>query len=106
MPLTHDPEYQNELETLSLEATSTARGEKRRSLIFITAFLSLVIYVIKNLDVESTTETLLMLGACTISLIAVIHAAIGRIQTSLVLLIATTEWVGRKQLGEYEKPDN
>lgn len=46
-----------------------------------------------------------MLGACTISLIGVIHTALGRIHASLVLLIATTEWVGRKQLGEYEKPD-
>ena len=105
MPLIHDSEYQNVLEQLGRDAYSTTRSALWRDVIFIIVLLSLAIYVIKDLRVESTTEILFMLGACTISLIAVIHAALGRIHTSLVLLIATTEWVGRKQLGEYEKPD-
>ena len=105
MPLIHDHEYQNELEKLSRDSYSTTRMEKWVSLILITALLSLAIFVIKGLGVESTTETLLMMGACTMSLAAVIHSTLARIHTSLVLLIATTEWIGRKQLGEYEKPD-
>ena len=42
--------------------------------------------------------------ASTLCLVAVINSAVRVMHMSLTLLVATVEWVGRKQLGEYESP--
>ena len=40
--------------------------------------------------------------ASTVCLVAVINSAVRVMHVSLTLLVASVEWVGRKQLGEYE----
>ena len=105
MPLIHDPEYQEELDKATAAALSNNRSFWWRSLLGSAVFLAVVVFLLNQSGFKDSTSILIMLGACTVCIVAVVNSAVTAIHTTLVIVAGAVEWVGRKQLGEYKAPD-
>lgn len=105
MPLTHDHEYQVELDKAKASALAGNKSFWWRSLIGSLVFLAVVAYLLHISNLEDSTPILVMLGACTVCIVAVVNSAVTAIHTTLVIVAGAVEWVGRKKLGEYKSPD-
>ena len=105
MPLIHDPDYQAELNKIKNAALSSNRSFWWRSLLSSVVFLSAIAFLLHNSGLSDTTSILIMLGACTVCVVAVVNSAVTAIHTALVIAAGATEWTGRKLLGEYKERD-
>ncbi len=104
MPLIYDPEYQRELDAITRK---TASGNRQVYWWHLLATAGTLAGVFWGLSYFGASDAQLVAGvvlASTLCLVAVINSAVRVMHVSLTLLIATVEWVGRKQLGEYESP--
>ncbi len=104
MPLKHDPEWGRELDTIRARAFAENRWHWWGSLIFtgMTFFFVLGASALYEMPAQYLMVAAIVIS--TLCLIAVIESAVRAIHAPLLILVATVEWVGRKQLGEYEPP--
>ncbi len=105
MPLKFDPEYQEELDRVRDDTLKIDQGMWWWRLIAYLAVLAASIFLLQASALDHSTKVLVMLAVCTACVIATVNTAVTIIHGTLTILIAATEWVGRKQLGEYQEPD-
>ena len=104
MPLIHDPEYQAELDKLKSKCLSTGRFALARGVIGYGAILVIGFFVLsKWLSGSDFMGAMLILA--TLVLVATINEIGNALVASLAINAGAIEWVGRKQLGEYEPPE-
>ena len=104
MPLIHDPEYQKELDFIKARALRENRQVWwAQLLIFGGVFVGLY-WVLKSIEASDSTVIAATVAVATLCVLCSIHSAVRSIHVMLTILIAATEWVGRKQLGEYKSP--
>ncbi len=104
MPLKFDPEYGRELTVIRDKALRENREFWWGSILMAGGLLAAVVgglHYASAPDALAITATLAVSALCVI---AVINSGVRAVHASLAVLIAVTEWVGRKQLGEYEPP--
>ncbi len=101
MPLTHDPEWQKELDfNRKVEIKDSIFGFWV-TLIVSALFLAAVVSYLNGADVSDTRAVITIVAASTICLVGAIRSAASVISLKLKILICVAEWVGRKQLSEY-----
>ncbi len=106
MPLIYDAEYQKELEAVARKAASGDRQVWWGHLLATTGVLAGLFWGLSYFGASGAQIVAGVVVASTVCLVAVINSAVRIMHVSLTLLIASVEWVGRKQLGEYESPNN
>ncbi len=104
MPLRFDAEWGAELEKLRSHTTAGNRRFSRLSFLAIFFVLAGSIWYLDQSSISDGKFVSLIVALSTLILVWIINSAVGVVHGSLVLLTATTEWVGRKQLGEYDAP--
>jgi hypothetical protein len=102
MPLIHDAEY---IEAL-LGVKENFKNENYMYFRYImpishVLLAGLVAWVLPMFGVANTVAAIM--GAC-MAIVSAIAWLTYEIRFQFVVSIAVTEWVGRKQLGEYQKP--
>ncbi len=103
MPLLRDPEYEK---AISKIASETLRDHIGHAWWLVVAAASLLSAFIVGMTLSGFTGSVLIASTTalsTVCLIVIIREIGVELHTSLVVLVGVTEWVGRKQLGEYEK---
>ena len=103
MPLLRDPEYEK---AISKIADETLQDHRWQAWWLITLAASLLSALIVGMVFSGFTGSVLIsstVALSTVCLIVVIRKLGATLHASLVVLVGVTEWVGRKQLGEYEK---
>ena len=104
MPLIFDPEYQAELEKYR---DLTIRNDRELYWLLIYMALGFAAVFGASLFGDRATATVIsaMIAVAALGLAYVIIKVGTIIHVTLVLNGAGDEWVGRKQLGEYEPPN-
>ena len=105
MPLRFDAEWGAELEKNRSLATAANRRFSILSFLAIFFLLAGSFWYLDQTSISDGKFVSLIVALSTLILVWIINSAVSAVQVTLVLLIATTEWVGRKQLGEYSAPD-
>ncbi len=105
MPLRFDAEWGAGLEKNRSRATAANRRFSILSFLAIFFLLAGSIWYLDQTSISDGKFVSLIVALSTLSLVWIINSAVGVVHGSLVLLTAATEWVGRKQLGEYDAPD-
>ena len=103
MPLIHDPEYQTALEHFVAKTKKTSRKILAVH-IALCVGLGISVLVLSNQLSGSELVAATMVLSTTL-LIYVVNIAVRILWTNLVIISTIIEWVGRKQLGEYEPPE-
>ena len=104
MPLIYDPEFQAELDKIRSQCQSNGRFSLAASVIGYGAILVIGFFVLsKWLSGVEFMGAMLILA--TLVLVATINQIGNVLWTSLAINVSTVEWVGRKQLGEYQPPE-
>ena len=103
MPFVHDPEFQKVLEKLREDVLKRNRSFWWASLITCTVILIIASILIDVTELSSNLKFSLIIVACTLCVIAIINSAVTAIHGALTVVVGTVEWVGRKQLGEYDE---
>ena len=103
MPLHFDPEYQENIEKLMNKA---AREDRRiyGFLLYLAVAFAAVFGALQAVGADSLTVISAMIAVAGLGLARIIITVGILIHINLVLNMAVVEWVGRKQLGEYEPP--
>lgn len=103
MPLIFDPEYQAELEKMR---DLTIRNDRKLGWLLLYMLLGFagVFGALRGVDADASTVISAMIAVAGLGLAYVIIAVGAIIHATLVVNGAGDEWVGRKQLGEYEPP--
>ena len=103
MPLIFDPEYQAELEKYR---DRTFRTDRRLYwlLLYMALGFTAVFGVLRAVGADLPTVISAMIAVAGLGLACVIIVLGTLIHATLVINGAGDEWVGRKQLGEYEPP--
>ena len=104
MPLTNDNEYNEVMESVKSEMTTTFLWSWWIRVLSIGSLIFFSIWWLEHSNLSDTAKIMGTVGVCTICLVATIVSLANLIRGALVTLVASTEWVGRKQLGEYEPP--
>ncbi len=104
MPLIYDAEYQRELDAITRKTASGNRQVWWGHLLATAGVLAGLFWGLSYFGASGAQLVAGVVLASTLCLVAVINSAVRAVHMSLTLLVATVEWVGRKQLGEYESP--
>ena len=104
MPLIHDPELLAEIDTLIETTTNEDKAGRKTRFIRVFLILSAVLVCVEVLGLETGMKLSIVIISCTLVIMWVAYDMILILHGSLVLVMAIIEWVGRKQLGEYEPP--
>ena len=104
MPLKFDPEYGREIKILRDGAQRSSREFWWGSLLMAGGLLAAVVGGLHYANVPDGLAITATLAVSALCVIAVINSGVNAVHATLVVLIGATEWVGRKQLGEYESP--
>ena len=104
MPLIYDPEYQREMETIVAKARKRNARARMVRLGVNAVILAAALYVAESIGLQEQQVLSVVVVAATLCVIATINSAADAIHGSLVVQISVLEWVGRKQLGEYDRP--
>ncbi len=105
MPLKYDPEWQNELDKVSERVLRNNRQFWWISFVATGVILCGLLWLLSRFGMSQAYVISGTIVVASLCLVAVINSAVTTIHASLALLTATVEWVGRKQLGEYEPSD-
>lgn len=105
MPLTHDPEYQKELDKIKGNILKRNRSSFWFSLVISAVILILLLLILNASNLSDNLKTSIIIITCTLVLIAIINSAVTAIHGAVTIVAAAVEWVGRKQLGEYKEPE-
>ena len=100
MPLKHDPELKAETDKILDETFLNDKAATRVIMIKCIVFLAVVFGVLEFLSPRHLLVG--MMVASTLCLIYVVSFWATIIHASINLVSAASEWVGRKQLGEWE----
>ena len=103
MPLLFDPEYQAEIEKLT---ENTIRNDNifYWRLLYMAFGFAAVFGALRAVGADAPTVISAMIAIAGLGLAWIIITVGVLIHVNLVLNMAAVEWVGRKQLGEYEPP--
>ena len=104
MPLTFDPEYQAELEKYR-DLTIRSDRELYWLLIYMALGFAAVFGASRAVEADASTVISAMIAVAGLGLAYAIIRVGTIIHATLVVNGAGDEWVGRKQLGEYEPPN-
>ena len=104
MPLKHDPEFSLELDNVIEKTLNNDKAARKTRFIYLLIFLSVVLVFVEVLGLETGAKLSVVITSCSLAIMWVMYDAIITLHGSLVLVMAGIEWVGRKQLGEYEPP--
>ena len=105
MPLIHDPDWQSELDKIQTKVARTNVIAWWGRLIFNTIILGGALWLLIYLEAPEGTMISAMVAVATLCIVATANAAADALHETLAILVSTVEWTGRKQLGEYEKPE-
>ena len=103
MPLIFDPEYQAELERLR---TKTVRNDKALSWVLLYMIIGFTagFGALRAVGADAPTMISAIIAIASIGLAYIVIKIGVTLHATLVLNGAAVEWVGRKQLGEYQAP--
>ena len=103
MSLTHDVEFQKELDLVIKQAR--AKGVFYWWITLLVTALLLIGFsvALSRSNLGDAFKISLMIAAATLCLIAIINSGINHLHQSLVVVVGTMEWFAKKQLGEYER---
>ncbi len=104
MPLTHDPELQEEIEKVIDTTILEDKAARKIRFIFLVLFLTAVFVCVEVLGLQTGTKVSVIIISCSLAIMWVLYDVMIILHSSSVLIMAAVEWVGRKQLGEYEPP--
>ena len=104
MPLTYDNEYQQELDKISKRALRTSRAELSLAVLFYAVVYMGVAFIVVKSGISDTLAYVLTAGVSVACLGITVVFTQSKIMNLLEILVGATEWIGRKQLGEYIKP--
>lgn len=104
MPLKPDPEFQVELESVIEKTVNEDKAFRKIRFICVLLFLSAILVCVEVLGLETGMKLSIVIVSCALAIMWVVFDMIIILHESLVLVMAGIEWVGRKQLGEYEPP--
>ena len=102
MPLKHDPEFQEEIDNLVEVTGNKDRAARKTRFIRALLILSAILVLVEVLGLETGMKLSVVIISCALVIVWVAYDMIIFLHGSLVLIMAVQEWVGRKQLGEYE----
>ncbi len=105
MPLVRDPEFQRELDHIAEIMTSKNRVAWWVRLIVSALVLFGGAYTLEQLNMSDSYKMAGVVIVCSLAIINAIISAASYLGSVLTILIGTTEWIGRKQLGEYQQPE-
>ena len=104
MPLIHDLELQAEIDTVIEATTIEDKAGRKTRFIRVLLFLSAILVCVEVLGLETGMKLSVAIISCALAIMWVMYDMIIVLHGSLVLIMASIEWVGRKQFGEYEPP--
>ena len=104
MPLKFDPEYGRELKIIRDGALRENREFWWGSLLMAGGLLAAVVSGLHYSNASDGLAITATLAVSALCVIAVINSGVKTIHCSLTILTGATEWIGRKQLGEYKPP--
>ena len=102
MPLIHDPDWQHELDVLSKRTSADIRSFRRNCLWKSFVILIAVILFTYGSQLPSSMVIAFTIAASALCILWFIGGVLMAIQCTMEIEIGTIEWIGRKQLGEYE----
>ena len=105
MPLVHDPEWQLELDKLQAKTMRAYRTAWWVRMAICAAVLGGVLWLLIESGASEGVMISAMVAAATLCIVATVNSATDAICAAVAILVGTVEWTGRKQLGEYEKPE-
>jgi hypothetical protein len=104
MPLLPDPEFEAEIDGVFETTINEDKAARKKRFIFLLLFLSAVLVCVEMLGLETGAKLSIVIISCSLAIMWVVYDAFIILHVSLVLVMSAVEWVGRKQLGEYEPP--
>ena len=104
MPLKPDPEFEAEIDSLVETTTNEDKAGRKTRFIRVFLILSAILVCVEVLGLETGMKLSVVIISCALAIMWVAYDMILILHGSLVLVMASIEWVGRKQLGEYEPP--
>lgn len=104
MPLKKDAEYESEVLGLSTRTRRQNRVVWWLRLLIYAGILWGTLFLLMASGVSNGLMISAVVALSALCIIAALHSAAYTIHESLTIIAAVTEWVGRKQLGEYEPP--
>ena len=103
MPLIHDPEYDAALVHFAANVRKGSRKVLAKHSLLCVGLGICVFFLANSLSGGELVVASAVL--CTAVLVYVLNIAMSILWLNLVIISATIEWVGKKQLREYEPPD-
>ncbi len=103
MRLTHDPNFQRELDTVLSNAKTVTRVLWWLHLFVVAAVLTATIFFLERWGVTTGLMVSVTVGVATLCFVAVLNSAVGVLHGSLMAIVGTIEWFEKKQLGEVEE---
>ena len=104
MPLIPDPEFKAEIDHYAEETIFEDKAGRKTRFIRVLLFLFAILMCVEVLGLETGMKLSVVIMSCALAIMWVVWDMILILHGSLVLIMAGQEWIGRKQLGEYEPP--
>lgn len=104
MPLIRDEEFGKEINQVAHDTVTRGKGIIYMETLIVSVVLACTIYGLNALDASSAvmiSVTVATASVCTVYILSLWFLAL---QGALAITVGTIEWIGRKRLGEYEKP--
>jgi hypothetical protein len=104
MPLRHDPEYGEELRKLRERVDRENSSSFKWFLITCPVLFIGLLFFYRSGLIDETATILLAIGLATFLLGLRLLEICNAVNGHLTIQTGAIEWIGRKQLGEYEAP--